>query len=129
MNKKIINATQIVVDNVKYRSKLESKCAKILKDNNIPFEYEPFKIQYIKKFEYKNEKYRAAYYTPDFVIEDKYILEIKGFPNDVWRYKKKLILLKLKENMNNKYIFYEIKNEKQLKNWIENYKNNIYERN
>lgn len=124
MNKKIINATEVTVDNIKYRSKLEAKCAKILKDNNISFEYEPFKIKYIEKFEYNNDKFRAAYYTPDFVVDNKYILEIKGFPNDVWRYKKKLIILTLMKDKNCNYIFYEIKNESQLKKWIEKYKNN-----
>ena len=45
---------------VKYRSKLEARCAQILKENNISFEYEPLKIEYIPKFEYYGEKYRAA---------------------------------------------------------------------
>ena len=77
-NKKIKGATPTIVDGVQYRSKLEARCAQILKENNIPFEYEPFKIEYIPKFEYDGIKYRAAYYTPDFVVDDKYILEVKG---------------------------------------------------
>ena len=70
VNRKVINATPTIVDNVKYRSKLEARCAQILKENNILFEDEPFKIEYIPKFEYKGTKYRAAYYTPDFVIDN-----------------------------------------------------------
>ena len=127
-NKKIKNATPVVIDNIKYRSKLEGRCAQILKENNIPFEYEPLKIEYIPKFEYYGEKYRAAFYTPDFIIDNKYILEIKGFNNDCYRYKKKLILLTL---MNNKekynYRFFEIRNLAQLKLWINNYKNGEYQ--
>lgn len=127
MNKKIKNATEVIVDGIKYRSKLEFRCAQILKENNISFEYEPFKIEYIPKFEYYGEKYRAANYTPDFVIENKYILEIKGFKNDVYPYKKKLILLTLIHNKKKyNYRFFEIGNLTQLKIWINNYKNGEY---
>ena len=119
-NKKIKNATITELNGIKFRSKLEAKVATLLDEANINYEYEPFKIQYIPKFSYNNENYRAAYYTPDFVGKD-FILEIKGFPNDVWRYKKKLILLHL-ISQNSPYTFYEIKSNSQLKTWIKNYK-------
>ena len=123
VNKKVINATEVTINGVKYRSKLEARCAQILKENNISFEYEPLKIEYIPKFEYYGEKYRAAFYTPDFIIDNKYILEIKGFPNEVYRYKKKLVLLKLLNDVNyTKYRFFEIKTVTQLKQWIKQYK-------
>ena len=123
INKKVINATEVTINGVKYRSKLEARCAQILKENNISFEYEPLKIEYIPKFEYYGEKYRAAFYTPDFIIDNKYILEIKGFPNEVYRYKKKLVLLKLLNDINyTKYRFFEIKTITQLKQWIKQYK-------
>ena len=122
-NKKVINATEVTVNGIKYRSKLEARCAQILKENNISFEYEPLKIEYIPKFEYYGEKYRAAFYTPDFVVDNQYILEIKGFPNEVYRYKKKLVLLKLLNDANyTKYKFFEIKTITQLKQWIKQYK-------
>ena len=128
INKKVINATEVTVNGVKYRSKLEARCAQILKENNISFEYEPLKIEYIPKFEYYGEKYRAAFYTPDFIIDSKYILEIKGFPNEVYRYKKKLVLLKLlKDNNYTKYRFFEIKTITQLRQWIKDYKDKKYE--
>ena len=128
VNKKVINATEVTINGVKYRSKLEARCAQILKENNISFEYEPLKIEYIPKFEYYGEKYRAAFYTPDFIIDSKYILEIKGFPNEVYRYKKKLVLLKLlKDNNYTKYRFFEIKTITQLRQWIKNYKDKKYE--
>lgn len=128
VNKKVINATEVTVNGVKYRSKFEARCAQILKENNISFEYEPLKIEYIPKFEYYGEKYRAAFYTPDFIIDNKYILEIKGFPNEVYRYKKKLVLLKLLEDNNyTKYRFFEIKTITQLRQWIKNYKDKKYE--
>ena len=122
-NKKVINATEVTVDGVKYRSKLEAKCAQILKENNISFEYEPLKIEYIPKFEYYGEKYRAAFYTPDFIVDSKFILEIKGWKTDTYRYKKKLVLLKLLNDANyTKYRFFEIKTITQLKQWIKQYK-------
>ena len=122
-NKKVINATEVTVDGVKYRSKLESRCAQILKENNISFEYEPLKIEYIPKFEYYGEKYRAAFYTPDFIVDSKFILEIKGWKTDTYRYKKKLVLLKLLNDANyTKYRFFEIKTITQLKQWIKQYK-------
>ena len=120
VNKKVINATEVTINGVKYRSKLEARCAQILKENNISFEYEPLKIEYIPKFEYYGEKYRAAFYTPDFIIDNKYILEIKGFLTDTYRYKKKLVLLKLLKD--NTYRFFEIKTLTQLKQWIKQYK-------
>lgn len=128
VNKKVINATEVTVNGVKYRSKLEARCAQILKENNISFEYEPLKIEYIPKFEYYGEKYRAAFYTPDFIVDNKYILEIKGWKTDTYRYKKKLVLLKLlKDNNYTKYRFFEIKTITQLKQWIKNYKDKKYE--
>ena len=128
VNKKVINATEVTVNGVKYRSKLEARCAQILKENNISFEYEPLKIEYIPKFEYYGEKYRAAFYTPDFIVDNKYILEIKGWKTDTYRYKKKLVLLKLlKDNNYTKYRFFEIKTITQLRQWINNYKDKKYE--
>ena len=128
VNKKVINATEVTVNGVKYRSKLEARCAQILKENNVSFEYEPLKIEYIPKFEYYGEKYRAAFYTPDFIIDNKYILEIKGWKTDTYRYKKKLVLLKLLKDSNyTKYRFFEIKTITQLRQWIKNYKDKKYE--
>ena len=128
INKKVINATEVTINGVKYRSKLEARCAQILKENNISFEYEPLKIEYIPKFEYYGEKYRAAFYTPDFIIDNKYILEIKGWKTDTYRYKKKLVLLKLlKDNNYTKYRFFEIKTITQLRQWIKDYKDKKYE--
>lgn len=121
-NKKIKNATPKVYNGVEYRSTLEANCAKILNLQGISFTYEPFKIEYIPTFKYKGVTFRKAQYTPDFVVDNKYILEVKGFPNSVYPYKKKLILLTLMKD--NKYSFYEIHSTSQLKKWITLYKNN-----
>lgn len=125
MNKKIQNATPKVYKGVTYRSKLEADCAKLLDEYNIFFEYEKFKINYIPSFEYRGYKFRKAQYTPDFVIGNN-ILEIKGWPNEIYRYKKKLVLLALEKakELGHYYEFYEIHNLAQLKKWIMLYKSN-----
>ena len=50
VNQKVINATEVTVNGVKYRSKLEARCAQILKENNISFEYEPKTFELISGF-------------------------------------------------------------------------------
>ena len=50
VNKKVINATEVTINGVKYRSKLEARCAQILKENNISFEYEPKTFELISGF-------------------------------------------------------------------------------
>lgn len=112
----IKNATPTVYNGVKYRSKLEARCAEMLDRAGIEYLYEPFTIELIPAFEYMGKKYRSWTYTPDFVIFDNtVILEIKGFKNaDNYVNKRKAILYRL---LNNEYPyeFYEIYSETQLK--------------
>jgi hypothetical protein len=63
--------------NLKYRSKLEKECHQLLGKKD--WAYEPHKIAYTMR---KN-------YVPDFVLEDKYYVEVKGFfrPGDTAKYK------------------------------------------
>lgn len=123
-----MNATPKEYNGTTYRSTLEAKCAKLLDEYHIPYGYEAMKIEYIPTFKYCGKTFRKAQYSPDFVIDNKYILEIKGFPNDLWVYKKKLILLELMKD--NKYSFYEIHSLTQLKRWINLYQsNNLNEQN
>lgn len=122
VNKKIINATPTEYNGIKFRSKLESRCAQLLDEANIHYDYEPFKIEYIPKFKYKGQSYRAAFYIPDFIIDNKIIIECKGWQNDVWRYKKKLVLLQLISGKYD-YEFYEINSITQMKQWIKEYEN------
>lgn len=123
-----MNATPKEYNGITYRSTLEARCAKMLDENRIPFGYETIKIEYIPSFKYCGKTFRKAQYSPDFIIDDKYILEVKGFPNNIWTYKKKLILLELMKT--NHYSFYEIHSLAQLKRWMELYKtNNLNEQN
>lgn len=137
MNKKIKNATQIIVDNIQFKSKLESEIYKKLLEFGFKPEYE--KHKYIIWEGYKptvpfycpassggmltlnNKKIIDITYTPDFVFEyGKYtvIIEVKGFRNDVFRYKLKLFR-KYLEMSKKSIIFAEIKSMKQLKIFID----------
>lgn len=121
-NRKIKNAQPTIYNGIKFRSKLEAECAKILDSNSIKYEYEPFKIELLPTFQYDGKTYRAWHYIPDFMIGNGILLEIKGFPNDSWGVKKKMILKHIIDN-GYKYEFYEIKNTNQLVKFIEEYKN------
>jgi hypothetical protein len=118
MNKKIKNATPEIYNNVKYRSKLEASVAKLLDSLNIDFKYEPFKITLLPAFKYLNKSLREWSYTPDFVIFNNIIVEVKGFPNDSWGIKKKMILKYIVDH-NYNYEFYVIKNLNQMRSLIE----------
>lgn len=91
-NKKVRNATRVEYDGIKFRSKLELFTYKELKKNNISFEYEKKTFVLMDKFELSGEKIRPITYTPDFTSGDisTWVIECKGFSNDVWPLKWKL---------------------------------------
>lgn len=130
-NKKVRNATHQVFDGIEFKSKLEVSCYKILKEAEIPFEYESMKILLHKGFHladnvhfYKpkkkclgnalhqwSRKILDITYTPDFVVKSKtylILIDVKGYRNDVYGYKLKLLLNILsKQNKDRQYYFYE----------------------
>ena len=114
-NKKIKGATITEYDGMRFRSKLESKVAKYLKDNNISFEYEPFRLCLLPSMIYNGQTLKSVHYTPDFKLSINgytFYIEVKGYPNDLWPYKKKLFL-KLIEN-DPKTFFFEVKTKRGL---------------
>ena len=122
-NKKIKGATPTQALGYNFRSQLEARIAKELLDNNIQFEYEKLRLELIPSFKYKDIYYRAVHYTPDFVC-DNIIIECKGFPNDSWSLKKKVII-KYLENTN--YEFYEVHNLRDIRKIINKIKYNMEE--
>lgn len=96
-NKKIRNATPAVYDGVQYRSKLEARFARMLKENGIDFEYEKEHWELVPKQRWMGKVVRPITYTPDFIIGDV-VVEIKGFRNDVFPVKRKLIIKYILEN-------------------------------
>lgn len=123
VNKKVRNATPTIIDNIKFRSKLEGYTYQQLKQNNIPFEYEGLKAILLPSFEFKDEKLRAITLTPDF-IGDNFIIECKGHPNDAFPMKWKWFKWYLKENhLENKYKLFIVHNQKEVRAAIEELKN------
>ncbi len=118
-NKKIIGATITEYQGIKFRSKLEARVAKYLIDNKITFTYEQSILELIPKFKYNEQSIRAVHYTPDFICGNL-IIEVKGYPNDVWGLKKKLILKYLLDTKSS-LIFEEVHNIKELTNILIKY--------
>lgn len=103
VNKKVKNATPTIVDGIKFRSSLEGYVYTLLKETKIPFQYEKETITFIPAFEYLGKKVRPWTYTPDFT-GDGFIIEVKGWANDAFPNKWKLL----------KYMYYQQKKEIQL---------------
>lgn len=116
VNKKIKNAQSGIFEGIKFRSQLEIRVAKYLKENNIDFEYESIRLELIPSFKYNGQSYRAVHYKPDFKCGN-FLLEVKGYPNDSWSLKKKLIITTILKN-NLPYIFREVHTIKELKEVI-----------
>lgn len=124
MNKKVKNATATIYNGIKYRSKLEVSFAKFFEKEKIKAVYEPIRFTLLPSFRYNGEAIRAITYTPDFIIDycgKKYIIEVKGFPNDAYKIKKKLILKYLLDN-HSIYTFYEVKTLTSLKKILQEIK-------
>jgi len=121
VNRKVKNATPTVYNNIRFRSKLEASCAKTLDELGVKYQYEPFKIELIPGFQYLGKSYRAWDYTPDFVVYNNILIEVKGWKTDVYAYKKKMILKYIVDH-DYCYEFYEVQNITQLKKLIEELK-------
>lgn len=142
---KIQNATALEVDGVKFKSKLELFTYNKLLENGIDdFKYEKMKFTLLKPFEYneeaievkKDKKYieasnniRAITYLPDFsrVNEQKegYIIECKGFNNDVFPIKWKWFKDHLVRN-GYKVTLYKPNNQQNVLKTIELIKQKFY---
>lgn len=126
MNKKIKNATKSIFDDIKFDSKLELFFYKLLKDNNIIFEMKnKFILQ--NKFEYNGINIREISMFPDYYLKDyNTIIEIKGFTNDVFPLKYKMMLNHL-NNLKEEDKYYKakyiiLKNQKEMLNYINSLK-------
>jgi hypothetical protein len=109
INKKIKNATKKTYKNIIFKSTLEATCFKILSEEGFNPEYEkrkfvlwegyypnvPFYTKDKKTGSLKLDfvKIKDITYTPDITFWYKgtlVVVEIKGFENDVYPYKKKM---------------------------------------
>ena len=143
MNRKIKNAEKYKYGDITFRSKLE-KDAYILLSEEEDFMVEYEKVTYVlmegfrpttpfyrstKSTPFRNDakKVIEITYTPDFTVCYKNvfaIIEIKGFPNDVYPVKRKLFRRLLdvavsKEDDTVDYMFFEIKTMRELRKAIQ----------
>lgn len=108
INKKIRNATPTAYKGVTYRSKMEATFAMMLEAEGIDFDYEGETWVILQPQKYQGKTIRAVTYTPDFIVDDV-IIEIKGWRNDVFPLKKKLIIKFINENCPHR-LFVEARN-------------------
>ena len=138
MNKKIKNANPFNYDGIDFKSKLEKDAYILLKEADLNPSYEAYTFTVFNEFEAKVPFYKSTKcyrfkarnssiepitYTPDFVIRYKEtlaIIEIKGYPNDVYPIKRKLfraLLEGFKEPV--RILFFEPKNIREVRKTIE----------
>lgn len=127
MNKKVVNATAVFRDNIKFRSKAEAKMYELLKNSGLWFEYEPdpiilqesfYPIGWYEGIKYRKDKIRAITYTPDFIVKvpDKnwfFIVEVKGFITDRYPLKRKMLINHIDSSKSN-YVFAEVHTKRDM---------------
>ena len=139
-NKKIRNATISEYAGIAFKSILECNCYKLLEASGLPFTYEAHTYQLLANTKRtntivytpdnknkvrgatplvgKNISIRPITYTPDFVVtldNVVFIIEAKGFQNDVYPIKRKLFISLLESlDDGNQYIFLEPHNSFQM---------------
>jgi len=133
-NKKVRNATSKEYKGIKFRSKLELFTYKKLEAAKIKSLYEEIKFELQEGFYFTNgsiepntkkefvdnvKKVRSITYTPDFVDpKGKWIIEVKGFANDVFPVKWKMFKKHLLDN-GLEYKLFLPKNQKQVLETVE----------
>jgi len=134
VNKKVRNAIASVYKGIKFRSKLELFTYQKLEEAGIKSLYEKKKFILMEGFRFpytcvephKSKGYvettvkiRDITYTPDFVDpNNKWIIEVKGFANDVFPIKWKLFKKHIMQS-DNTYTLFLPKNRKQVLETIE----------
>ena len=133
-NKKVRNATAKVYKGIKFRSKLELFTYRNLEDAGIDALYEKKKYVLQEGFRYSatvyephktkgyiptTTKIRDITYTPDFVDpHGRWIIEVKGFANDVFPIKWKMFKNYLMQQDDPPVLFLP-RNQKQVLETIE----------
>ena len=90
---------------------------KKFKENNFNIEYESKKFILLPSFYYNDKKIRAMTYKPDFIINDKIIIECKGYCTDAWPLRMKLFeYVLLSQNL--PYNFYVVHTQEEVESLI-----------
>jgi len=136
-NRKVKNAVSTTYKGIKFRSKLELFTYRKLEEAGIKSEYEKNTFVLMDGFYFNGTsiepkkdktfvpntvKTRAITYTPDFVdINRKWIIEVKGFANDVFPIKWKLFKKYLHDN-GFEFVLFLPKNQRQVLETVEKIK-------
>jgi len=117
-NRKIKNAQKVQREyngqQLTFDSKLEAFFFDLLVSNNIDFELKPFFILQ-DAFKHKGLSYKAITYRADFRVGDD-VIDVKGYPNDVFPLKKKMFIFKygMRDGLN----LIVLKNKKQMIEYV-----------
>lgn len=109
---------KIVVDGVKFDSKLEHYCYGYLQLTGTDFDFQ-HKIVLVDKFRFNDKGIRALTMIVDFVVkkgEKTIYVDTKGFPTEVSKIKYKLLRNQLKNEDNTDVIW--LKNKKEVNAFI-----------
>ena len=113
---------KIVVNGLKFDSKLEHYCHGLLTISQIDFDFQ-HKIVLVEKFRFENKGVRAMTLIVDFVIRHgvkTIYLDTKGFATETSKLKYKLLKNKLKEDENASVVW--LKNKKEVNEYINSLK-------
>lgn len=118
MQRKKYGNKKIVVDDIKFDSKLEHYCYGYLKLIGVDFDFQ-HKIILTEKFRFNDIGIRAITMIVDFVVrkDGKTIyIDTKGFPTEVSKIKYKLLRHQLKDEENVDVVW--LKNKKEVNSFI-----------
>lgn len=109
---------KIIVDGIKFDSKLEHYCYDYLKLIGADFDFQ-YKILLIEKFRFNDKGVRETAMIVDFVVRANgktLYVDTKGFPTDTSKLKYKMLRNKLKDEENVDVVW--LKNKKEVNTFI-----------
>jgi hypothetical protein len=107
-----------IVDGVKFDSKLELYCYKMLTLFKIKFDFQK-RITLIERFKYDDKWIRETTVVVDFVIkdgDDTIYVDTKGFATEVSKIKYKMLKYQLKDEQNKRVIW--LHSEKEVNEFL-----------
>lgn len=120
MNRRKYGNKKIIINGIKFDSKLEHYCHGYLQLVGVDFDFQ-HKLTLVEKFKFNDKGIRAITMIIDFVVrhnEKTIYVDTKGFPTEVSKLKYKLLRNKLKEEKNTDVVW--LKNKKEVNSFINN---------